>query len=403
MKVAVISNFFPPDFVGGAEIYAHRLGKELVKCGIEISVITSKKSGNDTVEYLDGMKIYRSMKALPFQKLTGKICGYNFNPFAFKLRSILKEIDPDLIHVHNIHTTIMLYPLIKYLERPVIVHVHDHWPICYKGILFNQKRNEFCTGSCVACAFPFGFQTIGLFNLAIRKKLMQKFEAKVNCFITPSFYLKKKLVEWNFTQEKKIKHIPLGIDISEFSQKSYGEGNHIPIILFIGRLVSYKNPSLIVRILPEILKHTECKFTIIGKGPELDVIKDIVKKNNIVEYIDILGTVTAEKLQFILQGADLVVVPSIWNENSPVVIYESLASGTPVFVTNRGGAKELIDEGITGYIIDPSNEEEWKDKIVELLINKRMLHKMSIAAQKKAIQFNIKENAKKVLEIYKSV
>jgi len=403
MKITIISNYFPPNILGGAEQYAYRLGKELVQQGVEVNVITSRES-EKRFEKLDGMTIYRVLRSPPLIRISGKILGYNFNPYSYKIKSILKKTNPDAIHIHNINTTVMLYPLLKYLNIPTIMHVHDHWPICYRGTLYNPKGNKACNGDCIECAFPFGFRTIGYINLAIRERLVKNFEKKVACFITPSQYLKNKLIDSKFSKENKIKYMPLGININEFNKGISKIRNHIPTILFIGRIVAYKNPSLIIKILPKILKNIECRYIIIGRGPELDLIKNTIKEHNVVKYVDIMGSVSDEKLQLNLQEADLVVLPSIWNENSPVVIYESFSSGTPVIATSQGGAKELIDEGLNGFIIDPLNEDEWVEKIVRLLTDKDLRDKMGMNARKKAEkEFDIKDNAKKILEVYKSV
>lgn len=407
MKVAIISNFFPPDFVGGAEIYAYRLARELVKNNIEVHVITST-TGNEIIEKLDGMTVHRLTKRPPFSKtfgkITSKIYGYNFNPYSYRIKSVLQKIDPDIIHLHNISATIMLYPLINYLNVPTVAHIHDHWPICYKGTLYDQKKLEFCMGHCVKCAFPFGLRTIGFLNLMIRNKLLNKFEKRVDCFITPSYYLKKTLVDLGYTKEEKIMHIPLGIDTHEFKIGSTEKNYNIPTILFVGRVEKYKNPSLIVKILPRILTQVECMYKIIGDGDELKSIEIISNKSGIANNVKMLGKLSPDQVVFEMQRADVTVIPSILNENSPVVIYESLASGTPVIVTNRGGAKELVEDGATGYVIDPDDEDKWVKNIVRVLSDEKLRKTMSLNARKKAErEFDIQNQVKKVIDVYESI
>jgi glycosyltransferase involved in cell wall biosynthesis len=402
MKVAVISNFFPPDFVGGAEIYAYRLGSELAKMGVDVNVITSTK-GRKQVEEYDGMRVHRITRMLPFSRFTGNFVGYNFNPYSYSVKKALDEIKPDVIHMHNIHTTFMLYPLTRFLKGPAVMHVHDHWPICYVGTLYNTRKNEFCDEDCARCGFKPGFRLVGGVNLGFRRRLVPQFEKKVSLFITPSSYLRQRLLENGFSTEDKVIHMPLGIDLREFSPGSGDERNECNII-FIGRLAPYKNPTLVVRILPELLKHVNCNYQVVGKGPDKERVRELARELGVDDHVELHGGLDFKSLSEKVRRASVLVVPSLWHENSPVVIYEALASGTPVIVSNLGGPKELIDEGRSGFSIDPLDEKGWMDAILKIVGDSELRTRMGIEARKKAErEYNIRENAKKMLGIYERV
>jgi len=401
MRVAVISNFFPPDFVGGAEIYAYRVAKELAKMGIDVSVVTSTKGKREVLE-LDGMKVYRVTKPLPLQRITGNLFGYNFNPSSYHIKTTLNEINPDIIHIHNINSTIMFYPLVRFLNSRVLVHVHDHWPICYAGTLYNMKMSKYCDDDCINCAFRPGFRIAGNINLRFREKLIAQFEKKVDLFITPSNYLREKLIEKGFLKGDKIMHIPLGLDLGEFTP-GLGTQNGSNI-LFVGRLASYKNPSLIIRILPKILKSMDCKYQIVGKGPEKQKLKDLSIKLGVENHVEMYEGLKTPELVEKIRSANVLVVPSVWHENSPVVIYEALACGTPPIVSNLGGPKELIDEGKSGFAIDPLNEDGWTKAILSFLGNRQLMQSMRIEARKKAEQeYDIRKNAERILNVYEGL
>jgi glycosyltransferase involved in cell wall biosynthesis len=401
MKVTVISNYFPPDFVGGAEIYAYRLTKEMVKLGVQCEIITSTKHRPEINEE-EGMKVYRVTKPLPLEEITLNLFGYNFNPSALRMKKLLEKTSPDIIHIHHISSTIMLYPLVRYLKNSVIVHLHDHWPICYRGVLYNMRDNTICDENCIRCCFRPGFRPIGRINLAIRKKLIPSFESKVSCFISPSSYLRNKLIRDEFTIPEKISHVHLGIDISQFvPSRDHRNDSDFRRILFIGRLVSYKNPTFIVKLMPKLLKEVNCTYQVVGNGSEMNDIIYEAKKLGVERNIELLGKVTPNSIVKIISNADVFVLPSLCYENSPVSIYESLASGTPAIVSNRGGPKELIDEGKNGFSIDPSNEDEWFNAILKILSDENLRRKMSVEARKKAErEYDITQNAKKILDIY---
>ena len=401
MKVTVISNYYPPDFVGGAEIYAYRLTKEMSKLGVHCNVITSTK-GRRRVNDEEGMRVYRVTKPLPLDRITLNLFGYNFNPSASRIKKILEKTTPDIIHIHHISGTIMLYPLIRYLKNPVIVHLHDHWPICYRGVLYNMREKKTCDGDCYRCCFRPGLRSIGRINLDIRKKLIPSFENKVSCFISPSSYLRSKLIGEEFTDPQKIFHVPLGIDVTQFNpSKTQGNYDESRKILLIGRLVYYKNPALIVKLMPKLLKKVKCSYQVVGSGPEINNIMYQAKKLGVERNVELLGKVTPQSIINIISNADVLVLPSLCYENSPATIYESLACGTPAIVSNRGGPKELIDEGINGFSIDPIDEDRWFEVILKILTDENLRKKMSIEARRKAErEYDIKVNAKKIFNIY---
>src|SRR6266540_686773 len=103
MKVAMVSNFFPPEAKGGAELYAGDLATELASRGLTVDVITStrlrertERRGNLTVRF------FRCAPPLP--RLTSDVLGYNFNPWAHRLSRSLASGRYDLVHIHNINS-----------------------------------------------------------------------------------------------------------------------------------------------------------------------------------------------------------------------------------------------------------------------------------------------------------
>jgi glycosyltransferase involved in cell wall biosynthesis len=101
--------------------------------------------------------------------------------------------------------------------------------------------------------------------------------------------------------------------------------------------------------------------------------------------------------------ADIVVVPSLWEEAFGLIVAESMASGTPVIASRIGGIPELIENDVSGHLFEPGNAEELAFKIVKLLSDKQKQAAMSEAAQEKVVrQFDIFDQIKAIVEIYES-
>jgi len=100
--------------------------------------------------------------------------------------------------------------------------------------------------------------------------------------------------------------------------------------------------------------------------------------------IHFLGPAWDEDLKPILAGAMFVVVPSVWPENSPFVIYQSFAAGKPVIGSRVGGIPDLIDDGKNGLLFEPQDVRGLADKIEFLASQPDLAAEMGRGAREKA-------------------
>jgi len=135
------------------------------------------------------------------------------------------------------------------------------------------------------------------------------------------------------------------------------------------------------------IKKLETKLYIVGQGEYEKTLKELVKTFGLQEKVIFLGFKTGAELHKLVREAMFVVVPSLWYENSPLTIYESLALGTPVIGAATGGIPELIDEQSdleksTGVTFTPGDAADLADKISFFLENSEILPAMGQNARK---------------------
>ena len=360
MKVAVVTNFYPPSAEGGAEIFARDLNDELGRRGFTVEVFTTSHGKARIVQ--QGNVLVRYFKAPPLPRLVSDVFGYNFNPWARGLVKALSKSSYDILHVHNINSTVMLHPLLAGIRRPIVCHVHDHWPVCYRGVLFVTWRNEPCVAARPSCCFNPGRRTIGRVNLAFRRKLLALFENQVSAFVVPTRHMESALVSRGFTTPDKIRHIRLGLN---FEQVPVHQVTRADSFVFAGRLVGYKNPQLLIELARRRGIPRAVKFVILGKGPlESTLRRDAAE---LEARVIVLGGRPREVVLAQMRRARGVLVPSYVPENSPLVVIESLATGTPVLCSSVGGAKELIEESGGGRTVSANDAVLWEAAIMSLL------------------------------------
>jgi glycosyltransferase involved in cell wall biosynthesis len=108
-------------------------------------------------------------------------------------------------------------------------------------------------------------------------------------------------------------------------------------------------------------------MTILGFGSQEIKLKSLSKSLNLDGHIIFTGRVPHKDIASYYLDSSVVVVPSIWMENSPIVIYEALSFGKPVIATNRGGNPELIRNGYNGFVVNANNPKEIANAVINLL------------------------------------
>lgn len=176
-----------------------------------------------------------------------------------------------------------------------------------------------------------------------------------------------------------IEIVPYPVDPVQFNPGP-GRGGP-PVVLFVGRVEKRKGADVLMRAIPRVLdKHPECKFVFAGT-----VAENMRRAPNAPPTgVEFLGARPHDELVGLYQRASLLVVPSLW-DNSPNVIYEAMACGTPVIASRVGGIPELVDEGTTGLLVPPRDPQALAESIIRLLDDARTRVLMGQCAREKAV------------------
>ena len=411
MKIGVVTNFYPPEAMGGAEIYAFDLCAELGRQGFDVEVFTST-GGRPRIERNSNVTVHFFSTIPPVARALSNLLGYNFNPWSTGLIRALVRARCDLVHVHNINSSIMLYPLLTALKLPTVCHVHDHWPVCYRGFLFDTWNGTPCFSARPSCCFNPGFRIVGRFNLAARRRLLDKFESRVDAFIAPSYHMRDTLVARQFTTADKIDVIRLGVD---FANLPNTDGPRQYKFVFAGRLVDYKNPEIVAKILARgHLRNAH--FRILGRGPEEANLRAAFSSTGVrlnegmrnltptkgSETVGVtMGWVPARRDVLVeISTARGLLVPSKVAENSPLVIYEALACGSPVICANLGGGQELVRDSGAGYVVPSDDVPGWQHALEELCDDDVFYRLSSMALTFAQRELRIEHSARAVAKLY---
>ena len=334
---------------GGCENYMLSLGEQLQKMGHEVEYFgmydEKNTVGNSAGKYTQNMDFHSKGAErflYPFKII------YSLEAKK-KIMQVIDAFKPDVVHLNNIN--FQLTPSVIYGAKkkgvPVVQTVHDYQMICPNHLLYNFDQNEICE-KCLAGSYVHCIKNNCIHNSKI-KSILGAVEArlysilgtykKTDLYICPSYFLEEKLLSAKRLYRGKTKTIHNFINKNAFPCRDTGKEDYIA---FAGRLSKEKGVELLAKTAKLLPEYT---FVVAGDGPDRNLLENI-------ENVKLVGFLSGEKLVECVAGARVLAVPSIWYENCPLSILEAQCMGVPVVTMRSGGMAELVQDGVTGILVD---------------------------------------------------
>ena len=418
MRIVQIIHGFPPYNMAGSEVYTYNLSKELAKKD-EVYVF-HRIANPEQEEYELGSHQYNGLNVYTINN-TFKHCDsfektYKNDIISKKFGDFLDEVEPDITHFG--HVTCLSTGLIKEAKRrniPTVFTLHDFWLFCQLGQLLKRDLS-LCHGpqesECARCLAPqlpvrwgakkpikavqktipsFANDSVfaGIVGRVYRQYAKTRFrfekEAKaqiqqrttqilelcsqVHVFIAPSKFLLRKFVEFGIPEDKIVYH-DYGFNTALLSHSAKVKSHKIRFG-YMGTFIPSKGVHILLKAFRRI-RNPNVELRIHGKflpyHPGFEAYPDYLK--SLGEQSNILwgGEYDNKDVARILSEIDILIVPSIWHENSPLTIHEAFMASVPVITSNIGGMAELVQDGRDGLHFEVGNSKDLTKKM-ELLID----------------------------------
>ena len=289
------------------------------------------------------------------------------NPFldyrAYKKMSLLmRQYKPDIVHTHSAKAGI-IGRLAAYKNKvPVIIHM-------FHGHVFHSYFGKFKTAIIIKIEQFLARLSTGI--IAISK--------------TQGEELKN---VYHIAKAEKIKVIPLGFPLQTFLtgneskkdlfRKKYNVGNNEIVIAHIARVEPIKNHEFFIDIINQLkneFRNKMLRFFIVGDGSGREKMEQKIRSFHLDYQYNpegktssmIVCTSWIDNVDEALSGSDIIMLTSL-NEGTPLSLIEAQANARPVVATNVGGVKDIMEDGVTGFLINDFSINEAVSKI-SLLIN----------------------------------
>jgi len=341
---------------GGSGVLATELGHDLAKRGHFVHFIAYQKPVRLNE---DNRTIFFHKVNVPFYPL------FNFQPYELALSTKIVDVASknkiDLIHVHyaipHAYAAYMAQKMLKSskITLPIITTLHG-------------------TDITLVGKHPF-------YKNAVKFSI-----DKSNIVTSVSKSLKNDTHDF-FNTNKKIKVIPNFVDIKKFNNQLEMCKNEddIKTITHVSNFRPVKNIRTLIKVYSKISDQFNCKFNLIGEGPELEVAKSMAKDLKI-KNIDFMGN--TNEVEKVLCHSDIFILPSK-TESFGLAALEAMASKNAIISSNRGGLPELNINNKTGFTCDYNDIDAYVEAILKLLTSEKLLERFKLNSYKQAQKYNI--------------
>jgi len=353
MRILFINVLYAPFIGGGAEITLKNLVEGIYNLGHEVKVL-SFWDKDDKEEAIDGIPVYRAKIPnlyLPYGKIRQPFLKRRlwhildiYNPTSKKI--VLKQIrdfKPDIISIHNTQGwSCSIWDAVSEAGVPTIQVLHDLYLLCPTNMF---KNNVICKKQCSTCK---------LMRLPYKSK-----SNKLKAVVGVSNFILDKYLSYGYFKNVPIKKVIYNSrKLSNFIVERRTDSKYINFG-FIGTMVPNKGIEVLLRAYQKIKKLNYRLFVAgAGKQDYEEYLKSKYKDDSII----FMGRVEPKDF---FEKVDVTIVPSIWYENLPGVVYESFAFGIPVVGSNIGGIPEMIINGVNGMLFDPYKEGDLEEKLLK--------------------------------------
>jgi glycosyltransferase involved in cell wall biosynthesis/predicted nucleic acid-binding Zn-ribbon protein len=406
LRILMVVHQFLPKHVAGTEIYTLRLAKELAKQ--HDVVILSAESDHSRQRFerstttVDGLKVHQFIHNYTWD---GFRDTYDCPAADAIFRDVLREESPDLVHIQHLHYHSANYVTIARLRGvPVVYTLHDFMPMCPRDGQLRRADGEVCRqpvpAKCRDCIAHLSLDEhstpllpralhpgadgllpadIALlvrrgrmrvtsddpYELAAAERLdyLRSVLRDVNLFISPSQFLADSMVESGLVPADRIIVSDNGYDLRPWKdlRRVAGEGLRIT---YIGTIAEHKGVHVLLEAMNAI---PDVGITCRVYG-DLSAFEEYSARLHALNHSSrtlLMGPLPPERVQEALARTDLLVVPSLWPENSPLTVHEAALARVPVLASRIGGLAEYVKDGVTGMLFAPGNASELRHYIHE--------------------------------------
>jgi glycosyltransferase involved in cell wall biosynthesis len=461
VRILLTVHQFLPEHGTGTEVLTWHVGRELQRLGHEVRVATARALPIDAPvqieEYVyDGLPVVRygsprgvesfadgSLRVLSDAKTKGARARTNVVEREFADRDaatwfghIVDDWRPDLVQIFHLRNlSALAIDACHARGIPMVMTPTDFWLVCPTTQL-RLLDGSMCRGpddAAVNClrhaaqlwqsgamvragmALPDAALRMGLsaasrpplsgiapFSwasaLSRRARFTRERAAQLDCIVAPTLLMERVLRDNNL-HAKRMVVSRFGIDLAPFDGLDRRTPTAPLRVGFIGTLAQHKGAHVLVDAILRLPNDVSVDVQLYGAGTGayVDALRDIAAGDTRLRFC---GTFAHADIGRVLAGIDVLVIPSIWYENSPLVLYSAQAAGCAVVASNVAGLAEFVRDNVDGRLFPAADADALAGSLAELARDPAQAARMGAAAPRPK---SVSAYAGDLLEIYRSI
>lgn len=434
MRVLLVAHNYPPAHTAGVEQHTAQVARELVRRGVAVDVFCAEKdiarSDGQLVEREhEGVRVFEFTNNLAYESFRQT---WRFPAALETFARVLERLRPDVVHFQHLMYLSSECLAAARAQAACVFTLHDYWLQCAR---FGQRLHpdgSHCAkidlARCGECMASFKFrqgamervagrwiadvrESFGVDLSASAKKAARKLglvrsgagapdagraaalsedlrerEATlreavlrdVQRLIAPSRFLLERMVEWGIPRER-LELVRMGAEVDRFAAfpraRAAGAGEGPLRVVFLGTFAPHKAPLLLAQAwgeLPPALRQN-ATLEFFGSGAHYPDYVDELRSAAAAVGARVEGVLARDGVARTMTSADLLVMPSVWWENAPLVLIEAVEARTPILVSELGGMAEYVHERPCGATFRAGDRADLAAKLGELLADRARL------------------------------
>jgi len=374
-RILIISHGHPDHSKGGAEVAAYNLFKEYERQGLDTVFLARTDqpshggSAFSTINSDKEILFHTHMSDFfLFQSGCKKHVWQEF-------RALLKRYRPTVVHFHHyIHMGLELIREVRNTlpNTRIVVTLHEYLAICANNgqMVKPGKQMKLCyKSSPTECARCFPERSAADFFL--REKYIKSIFNLVDMFVSPSYFLIDRYKAWGIPEKKMVMIENGQPEIETPEPRPLAEGEGRGRFAFFGQINPFKGVDVLLEAFKLLPEDVQEKVHLDIHGANLQgQTEDFQEKihgllEDLGDLVTLHGSYESHEIGRLMEQADWVIIPSVWWENSPMVIQEAFNHGRPLIGSDIGGMVEKITDGVNGYNFRSGSSNSLKQTILK--------------------------------------
>lgn len=386
-RILLISPFFDAGLPSGGVLYSIDVAREWLRRGREVAVICGRRERS-----LGDLEVFAAAERLTIHPIAEpEQLRFTHHPdasVASSARRVIETFEPDVIHAHNLHGHLSAIDAAIASPAPVILTALDFGLLCFNFYLFDGTTAP-CAGPesasrCAACVgrtirgpaawlgpllprpvtrrlWPRFVRLDQMKQAAVLHGHMRRILLGCDRIVAPSPIMAERLRAYGAREEQVIELV-YGVQPDKIVRPPKHPSDRVRLA-FMGNAGQVKGLTVLLEAVDRLPDGLPLEIRAYG-GEEVEAAVENASpgaRRYLSWHLPVFGHSLAEEQASI----DAVLVPSLWHENAPFVVLESLANGTPVLASDQAGIRHLIEHEVNGLLIPAGDAGAWSEVLVD--------------------------------------